>query len=163
MFKRFSYLVAAIATLAAARLAAVEATSYPGGNCVTAHGSAAAAAPQWSGEFGTDSTTATLAAYCPVETNSSDPEVTSAAVVLLDRHPNENACCSITAQFIDSGGVVWFNESGPMCSTGFGSQPQIASAAVNFGAIGRNMQFQCSIPRRTSNGRWSIFRYQISR
>jgi hypothetical protein len=163
MRMRLNLLFAALATLAAARSAAAEATSYPGGNCSVAHGSPATSAPRWSGEFGNESTTSRLDAYCPVETNSSDPEVTSAAVVFLDRSLSANACCTVTAQFIDSVGVVWSQPSPDICSAGNGSAPQIVSQPVNFGAIGRNMQFQCSVPPQTAAGRSAIFRYQISR
>jgi hypothetical protein len=164
MRKRVNLLFAALATLAAAQPAAAEATSYPGGNCSVAHGSPATSAPRWSGEFGNESTTARLDAYCPVETNSSDPEVTSAAVVFLDRSTADDPACRLTSQFIDAGGVVRVFQSGEMRSVGFGAAPQIRSVAVSdLGAIGENMQFQCSVPPQSATGRSAIFRYQISR
>jgi hypothetical protein len=164
MLKRVHLLFAALATLAAARSAAAEATSYPGGNCSVAHGSRATSAPRWSGEFGNESTTDRLDAYCPVETRGSDPEVTSAAVVLLDRSTTEDVSCRLTSQFVDAGGVVRLFLSGEMRSVGFGAAPQTRSVSVpDLGAIGENMQFQCAVPRQTTTGRSAIFRYQISR
>ncbi len=163
MLKRVTFLFAALATLATARSAAAQAINWPGGNCVTAHGSPAAGATRWSGDFGTDSTTAALSAYCPVETSGLDDDVSRAGVVFLDRHATENACCTLTSQFFQANGTVWGQQSAPMCSTGVGSHMQGDSVDVDFGTLGRNMQFQCSIPRRTSLGRSAIFNYEIVR
>jgi hypothetical protein len=163
MRKRVNLLFAALATLAAAGSAAAQTVNWPGGNCVTAHGSPAVGATHWSGDFGTDSTTATLLAYCPVETSGVDDDVSRAGVVFLDRHPTENACCTLTSQFFLADGTVWGHQSAAMCSTGAGTHMQGASVDADFGTLGRNMQFQCTIPRRTSLGRSAIFNYEVVR
>jgi hypothetical protein len=151
------------ASMAMATPALAEQISYPGGNCAVAHNSPASAAPTWDGSFGTDSTTATLNAYCPVETRSSAPGTSGAQVTLLDRSSTAQACCTLTSQWVDAAGDVYFFASAPMCSTGFSSGPQNVSTAVSFGALGQNMQFQCTVPARTANGRSAVFRYQVSR
>jgi hypothetical protein len=154
---------AALAAAVAATPALADHISNPGGNCTDAHGSLATGATTWDGSFGTDSTTSTLSAYCPVETRSSAPVASAAQVTFLDRNTTANACCSLNSQWTDSGGTVWFFSSAAMCTSGFSSGPQTLGTSVSFGALSQTMQFQCSVPPKTANGRSAIQRYQVTR
>lgn len=152
----------ALAALAASP-ALADHVSYPGGNCTNAHNSPAGGLPTWEGSFGTDSTTSTLNAYCPVETRSASASASAAQVTFLDRNTTADGCCTLTSQFMDSGGAVWGFSSASLCSSGFSSGPQSVSTSISFGALGQNMQFQCSLPPKTANGRSAIVRYQVTR
>ena len=157
-----SLLMAALLTLAGS--ASAEIVSSPGSNCVAADGSVALPTVYWDGEIANPSTTNTLWVNCPVITDGGAPVATRAQVVYLDRNTTQNASCTLNSQFIDAAGTVFFFQSAAMTTVGFSSGPQTpAFVTPNFGALGQNMQFQCSIPPKTSNGTSSIFRYEIRR
>jgi hypothetical protein len=98
--------------------------------------------------FGTHNTSATARASvaCAVSTNSTD-HFTYFEVVVYDRHPTQDVCCSFKGQNTD-GTIIW---SGVQCSSGVSSSSMpvgfsspTASAAVAL--------IECEIPPVTSTG-----------
>lgn len=146
--------------IASAAAVSAETASSPATMCRVQEGTGAV---YWDGRTVNQSTTNLLHLNCPLITSGVAPVVRTAKAVFIDVNRNQDASCRVTSQWILNTGEVRWWQSAEMRSSGYAPGTQTRTASVNFGALGENLNFQCSVPPKTSDGHSAVLRYEITR